>query len=1438
MEGELIPAGQLVYDEHFFRKEDIQYKTFRSGEKTISELLVELDIPNTRYQYLVVHVGGIPVAPELWTRIKPKSTHVVVNVVPQGGDSKNIFRLIAVIAIGIVAPYLAAALPGIGAIGTASNAIAAAVIGVVGTLAINAIFPPPVLGNEGSSDEGSPSLTVTGQRNAIAPGSPVVRLYGRRKYWPKNAAVPYIQTEGKDTQYLYMLFDMGYGDIQIEDARIGDTAISQYAEVDMVVHTNVTEPPFKYYTRDVSTETLSIILENANDQGIRTTRINTKTAQIDLAFTSGLTAFNKKGRQYPQVMDIQVDFRLTGQTIWQPFQAADVERFNRSVKINGYSNSFPYNVQNSLGGTALAEGQRDAGGNLVNGFGQFSQYENNKLLPLPIEVNNLVVEGAVIQIFGIPLIDNPDYDPQFPNNNPLEGYRAGANGMFVNASDEIAAGSTFIVNGARYTVTNTVPGGSLQAMQITPSLEADLITSAYYFSREPEEIGVQAIPAANYSYGGFVGRNVANVFQVEDNTKLPFVVQLGLTFADVGQYDIRVIRRTADRGDNFLEALAWTALRSFGEGAPVKLDVPHTLIELRVRATDQLNGVIDTFSVIGTSILTTYPTGFVENPVVVATRNPAWHVLDVLIGASSPNPMPISRVDLVSFSEFAEWCERTNATLNEANFLSDIIIDYRSTIFTVAKTIASFGRGSLVPRDGKYAIIWDELRTIPVQMFTAHNSSKFSANRAFGTIPDVIKISFVDPDSDWQLRDILVTSTQLAPPFQAEQFSSAFQTYSEPSNQNTEGLDYETITLPGCTRYTQAWRDGRYFLASAMQRQYTFSISTDIENLICERGDYVVVQEDVSRIGGLPGRIKAVNGTIITTTEPVDFSLGVAAYRVKIRENDNTMVEYVPTVLIDSFTIDLGIAGAYKVGDLYVWGEFELVTSDFLVKEIQPKSELSATIILQPLAPTVYEADEGVLPPYAPVLSEDLFIAPPPVSNPVATFSYGYPNNRPLIDLILSWGNEDQAVTEAFEIYQFIEEKWKLIDITRDASYFFYQDQDVFTTKGKDIIDTIHYFKVVAIGATGLKQELDKATTFTVTPAADLDVPGAVPLFDVDIVSETAYIDWRPPAVNPEKVAGYMIRFTPDLLSEVAVNWSKSVLLFATDWQTSSSKVNARLGTYMIKPFTWFDVFSDEFTAAQTTVPFLRGVVDYLDVTDAPTWLGTFDRCELVGVTIQNSLVPDPPEGVVEYELESFYYFQNPVILPANFTVRVSSFIDAIGANAFEFMSDWPTLASLPALASPSDADWDVLLEVSVNGGGPDGSWKSFTVSDITGQELFFRVHLTSLRTDLLITVTDAEVDITVPDRTAAAFDIDCPTLGLAVVFDPAFQSDIGETARPVVAITQDTAVTGDYFTITNLDRLGFTIQFFDSLATPKQSFFDWSAIGFGTQALAPINPN
>jgi predicted phage tail protein len=427
--------------------------------------------------------------------------------------------------------------------------------------------------------------------------------------------------------------------------------------------------------------------------------------------------------------------------------------------------------------------------------------------------------------------------------------------------------------------------------------------------------------------------------------KDPFSYSYKYWLSTEDYHDIRVVLRDKRHvhGKYTYGEVQWFALRAVKHRKPFNLD-NVVLCALNIKATDQLSGTLDNFNVVAQSVLPVW-NGLTWN--LQPTNNPAWAYCDVLMGEQSVRPTADSKIDLPTILQWANWC-------NDNGFEYNWVHTDQETVISRLRAIATTGRAAWSINNGKFSVIMDDADKPPTQLITPRNSWGFTCDKTFVRIPHALRVNYIDP-TNWQEAERIVYD---------DGYNEANATY------------YETLETQGVTNAEQAWKVGRYYLATMRLRPEEIKVNMDIENLRSTRGDRVLVAHDVMLVGTGWGRVKDViinddNSATIILDEKINFD-PAKTYSVQARTvSGNVFMRNIyptPETATNTFTITSPINNL-NVGDLVVVGESGIETRDCLITRIEPQSDLSATITLVDRAPEIYQADAGPIPPFDPRIS-------------------------------------------------------------------------------------------------------------------------------------------------------------------------------------------------------------------------------------------------------------------------------------------------------------------------------------------------------------------------------------------------------------------------------------------------------------------------------------
>lgn len=1370
----------------------------------------------------VVLVNGMKIEKDMWAYVQVReSDNILIAPMLKGGDDPGALLRTALIIVstlvlpGLIAPSLVAA-GGVGA------GLLSAGVSIAATLLFSALIPPPQPKLSTDAGAGSSQMySFSGQSNAVKRYETVPKVYGVHRLFPPIAANPYTELEadpatGNLVQYYYAIYDFGLGPLDVREIKIGDTPIRdfngvQYRLVDFNkpaisegTWDDNTVNTLSFYKGDVSTDNVNIAI-NSNEgpsvpvgdyQILRTAPDNTSGTKQEIGITlvnpGGLTSFAANGTRGTVKINLTIEFSKVGEDIWR-----------------GYNDPiYTENVVSVGGSSTYAASSINLYPPGVDDGGIYPETQPT-------------VESQYQQIISS---DQADWYDTYHYYGLLKGATtvvlaetAGLVGKYLKIRDvdcgRILSEAAHSSGYKTYTFENPLPT-NITLFTFYKQGSQDGFLTPVEASKSDTSVANKAI-ASNL---------VVGAAQIERNETGNVYSTFKFTPKDIASYKIRITRKSTvpTYTSTVQSGLTWAGLTSRFDRDPIVTDKRHVFLEVKILATNQLNGSIQNLSAICSSVLDVWTGSAWEKQI---SSNPAWVFVDLLTGEINKRAISKDRLHLPSIVEWADFCDEVptpppSQVFTYGRFLCNTLVDYTTTLQSILSNVTNSAQASLNIIDGKYGVLIDNLKTVPVQIFTPRNSSNFGSTRSYSTKPDAIKVTYIDPSADWESRETIV-------------YDNGFDV--------DTATTFDELTAFGCTNPQQAWRYGRYMLAQNRLRQEKISITVDFENLVCTRGDYVQFTQDVMKVGGTPARVKKVTGNQIVIDDAIETL--PESYGYIFRASDGTISQGTLTVdSSDTFTLDDDIPA---VGDLIVIGVVGSIAIDCIVKSIEPIDDMRANLLLVEKADAIYTAEStDVLPDYSPQISPttDTDFAPPgEVQNLVIADSY-YDCNGNALDykVDLDWDVPAGAAYEIFEIWVDSGKGYNLVDSTKESFYTYLADPEN--------LGITHNFKVIAVSATGKKLDIGAVTGVSQLISRKTDPPSDVEFFNADITDQTLQLFWT--KIPDCSCQEYLIRYSPTDNG----SWERSIPMLRVGRDTNLAMTQARTGTYLIKAVDFEGNESATAAAIITTIPelFALNVID--ETTDFPSLVGTKERVvkETGALILDTAIVGGVDTN--EYYSDGYYYYENLLDVGDIYTVRLQSLIQAEGYTIEDLMSNWTTLADLDAMAHAGSSDWDVetqyrttdsfnviadwmaLSDIDpISEGDQDiwTAWKKFTIGDATGRIFAFRLRLISNKVSVTPRVFDGTIKADMPDRFESYPNqtVD-DSSGLTVAYSPAFK---GPSPSPSVQVTIEDASTGDYIAYDYKTLDGFLVRAFDKDGNPVTRQVDIAVKGYGRKATAVI---
>lgn len=1327
---------------------------------TLGEL-ADKNMPAALRTYVRAQRNGEPM--DNWEQHIPcNDEHIVLYIVPQGGGGeggKSSVLAVVGIAIAIFAPYAAPAIAG--ALGS-SQFIGAAVYWVGASLVMNslakALIKPPQQQSAVNYDRSSnPFLYFSGIGNRMEPWGNVIRVYGRMRIYPKLIVPPLQRTIGGQT-YFYLAFDLGYGPLRVTNEKIGENLLANYQDVISNTYHNFTKDSSLSLFRESPANSVvnQELLPASGNLLTATTAIATYQAVVTLAFPNGLYRVHETtGAYYGTSVSIFVEARpvTVPASPWVDINTLAYRQESTKLKRPVFAPLLAYGFllslqtwqENGIWYTGIPDGTTSLTMRLYDATAiNLSHWEVGNTVWIGFNTNltgKIAAWGTILSFVG------------GDKARPVISW--GGRGFIYNSFTSAAS-------------VPVSPGTFVQMHLRTHDLENRQLS---WVTFDPITDG--------------------------------FAMEINFYFIDnQDQYEIRIRNTGLDQDQYYRDQVLWINLLSYtGIAKKVFLpEAPHTVVEMRIRASNQLSGMIDDYNVIAESFLPVWNGVEWQYPEhdagtnqwnMAPTRNPAWIYLDVLRGSANKNPVQDHLLDLDAFLEWANECEAPAPNdPDNPSFNCDLVISSETTVRETLQTIASVGRAAPARRDSKFSVIRHSAEQVPVQLITPKNSRDFAATINYIKPPHGLKVAFIDENDGYSASETIV-------------YNDGYDA--------TNATEFEQLNLPGSTRHNQVWRHGRYYMASAILQRERVKVTMDYEHLVCQRGDMVLVAHDVLKAGGLPRRVNEIiadaGGDMLVLDEAV-----TAVTAIRYRASDTIIA--VSQLGDNEIRLPIGQAPP-PLHDLIEYGVSEEIRAPFIVEEITPAENLSASLLLVEDRPEIDDAITQPIPPRVVRPGSDGEYAIGSVTFLEATQETYYAEGQQYSDISLTWLPPELGVPSYYVVYEMMNDVPVWIGRTPENSY-----PSAKTVNLSVLTDSVN----VTLGVQAVVDRVGvgpiEAITVTVSP--DTSPPPDVTGFGCNAQTGTLFLFWDSMIAFPD-IHHFEIRYTDDTLTG---SWGTASLLNdQVPANASDTVVPLRPGIYFIKAVDGAGNYSINAASTVVQIDDLEYVEEFLNIAFAPFDDGTYDRV--------NNDVPGQLRLNVGEEIG--YYYPDPVdygiTLPALSKIRLYANVQGmVIAHESTLDSSWfLPLANAVPLQTP--------LEVGANAinsqidfrwkEAPADDWSPWTrlyVADVTAIEIEFRVMLRSRNIEYTPAVSAANIRADWLERTETGSDIAIASGGTRVTFINAFAE------KPVVSITLENSHVGDYYLMTNLDRFGFDIELRHSDDAPEAGQIDYMARGYGKE--------
>lgn len=1269
------------------------------------------------------------------------------SLVPKGGGgNKQIFAIVAMIALTVAAPYAAGAIMGatagmVGA-GVYGGMMGAAIFGtlqagimIAGSMLISSLFKPnvPSAPNLDSFEQSTTyGWNTTG--NSLAQGGAVPVLYGTHRITPQYIG-KYLKTEG-DVQVLKALLALGEGPLDsINSIQVNDQDIASYTNI--------------YYETRMGTNN-QLIIEDFNDtwsdQGVNKKLTDSSTWQyattsgdactsivVGIVCPQGLFYANDAGGLDPYTVYLDIEFKPKTSLVW--------ENFTNSLHV--VNTTYYYVDQN-----------------------------------------------PVVPAFGTPVADL---------TGPYDVYRGTL--QYKDATDSFVTVPVYVETVA------TLPADATGQAAYPPNTIGD-----------PQQIAWVALRQEGSSYFAITGSQSSAIRRSYTASGLA-----------PDKYDVRV--RFFTTPDTTSRYSSTTYFEFLQEAISDDFIYPNTaLLGLSIQATDQLSGGLPKVTCIASRTTGTY--GRLDNP--------AWACLDLLINNRYGAGVPIERIDLQSFQDWADYCTSKNYTVN-------IYLDQGLNLSQSLQLIGQLGRGTVMQYGSDFRALVDKPNILPTQgfLFSMGNIIQNSFSEAFLPLKDranIIEVTFYNIDNDYERETIEV---------------------SQGNYDLVNQVNKTSINLIGCVTKEQAIKQAVYHLNQNRFLTITASWEASIDSIHCQVGDIVNVAHDVPQ-WGYSGRIVSNTSNSITIDRN-DLIMEIGkTYYIQVSDANTDEQVYVQVLSITDNILaisgTIGILGEYSV---YSFGEVNRHAKQMRVLSISTAGDLKRKISAIEYNENVFlDTVDIPLPTLVPTLNTSRLVVTEYLKQyqdgsiePVVQLSWN--GARLSYDVLykksnaLSYTSAGTARSTNFEIFGLQEGvsydfsvdgiratyivQGKLsppppvTGLTGSESGSNYYLNWVYAYKPLDFSHFEVYKDSILIGNTTDSSYIhfDNTSTTKVFMVLAVDTTGNKSLaitVSVAISSLQSVLNLKAYYVNEATVLAWDkiedLRSPVDYEIRMGTVWNSGYIIGRTITPEYTVAAN---GDYMVKAHYNYSDGNDIYSTTEASLTISGAVLPKNIVATfdekATGWLGTKTNM-VVDVSGNLKLATDPVTGFVyssgTYEIPSAHIID--IGTAQQCRVWVDYKVDGLVTNIV--MNDVTVFDNWSVIDGYSDK-YNVIVQIAVaQNDGVFGPWTNFVVGDYVGRKFKFRGLFYSLDPYTTCILSKANFYVDMPDKLQSTNSVAIPATTTAITYPIAFQ------AVPNLQVTIVNAQSGDTIQITNELTTGFSVAILNAGVMVARSI-NWLAKGY-----------
>lgn len=426
-------------------------------------------------------------------------------------------------------------------------------------------------------------------------------------------------------------------------------------------------------------------------------------------------------------------------------------------------------------------------------------------------------------------------------------------------------------------------------------------------------------------------------FSIRRKTFDPFFRQFSWSLPSRGRWEIEITLIYKKDDPQFTRnTVMLAAVQSVRPEYPLNIGVPLALAAVRIRATRQLNGTLDSLNAVVQRYVPDYDG---TEWLIGLSRNPASLYAYALQGPHNPYPVADAGIDWDQLADWHDFCadKGLHYDRDERRFKS---------LRELLMAICAAGRASPRHDGAKWGVVIDRSQGFAVDHISPRNASDFQGSRTYIDHPDAVRVRFRDETDGWNEAERII-----------------------PWPGHTGSIDItEQWDLPGKTNPDEIAREIYRRMQEAELRRDRWTVRQDGAARVATRGDRVLLSHDVLSSTQRAARVKRVTGKMIELDEVMTIEAGTS---YAIRYVDFDAADTVGQSVLTAVTGMTGKTSALRVtgatvppeGALVLFGVSGSETFAARVLEVEPGKDFSARLTLTNDAPEIDTLTDAYTPP-------------------------------------------------------------------------------------------------------------------------------------------------------------------------------------------------------------------------------------------------------------------------------------------------------------------------------------------------------------------------------------------------------------------------------------------------------------------------------------------